>query len=336
MPLSSSLKLLLFLIFTTQCHHLRSSSFQLKFLNEQILEKKEFQGLPLGGFSGLSFTGNNEFLVLSDDKKNHRYYKFALKSQPFKLILKEQILFKESQGTPLKRNMDPEGLALLGSVLFVSSEGQQIFSPPEPPEIFLFSPKGLFQKKWPVPEMFWNPKKLYYGAKENKGFESLTLSPNHLWTATEKPLKQDSFIRLSGFNFQGELTSQYPYFLDGFSGLTEMIWVKPFVFLTLERAYHKHKKKSVNEVLLFLTDCKKASSLLQLKSSKSLQPCLKKTLFHFKNLPAKITVDNLEGMSLGPSLSPTSRLLVFISDNNFNSSAQKNQILFFELKNIKK
>lgn len=342
------------------------------------------EGLAVGGLSALVFDDKTgEFLALSDDKSNHRFYKLKLhgsdspdipqmktasfannqhKRPPFKFILKKQILLREKDSQNLNRNMDPEGMALKNQTLIISSEGQQIFNPPEPPQIFVFSKKGVLKKAWAVPPVFWNRKKLSsFGARENKGFEALTLTKKYLWTATEKALKQDPdrLLRLSGFGLKdGKLLHQYPYFPDFTSGLSEMIAVTDQIFLTLERAYDK--KTGENQVRLFVTHCRKATDLMtlpdqslkysaplrllvsatidkksfyaqrKLKKSDRIIPCNKDLLFDFSKLPKGVTADNLEGMTLGPKISQDGQLLVFTSDNNFNPS-QKTQFLFFRI-----
>ena len=313
-------------------------SKHLKFFNEQIIETSfSFNQIPVGGLSAIRFDRKtNSFLILSDDKKNHRFYRFKLKKQkPYQLNLVEQILLKERGFKKLKRNMDPEGISLGSHHIFIASEGQQIFTPPEPPQIFRFSQKGLLLKAWETPSVFWNLNQIKtHGAQENKGFESLTLDlqKNLLWTATERPLLQDlkvskKRIRLSGFSLKTKkLLFQFPYSLsDSKAGLVEMLFLKPQVFLTLERTYNKFKK--TNRTRLFLTDCRKATNLTSPPPHSS---CKKKKLFDFKRL-GKIKIDNLEGMTLGPKLPKEQRLLVFVSDNNFNKK-QKTQILFFGFK----
>lgn len=386
---------MMFLLQGVACKNLwKKSNFQVEFLSEQILKKKlKFAGLPIGGLSALTFDeSTGEFLALSDDKLNHRFYKLKIhtssssgiqrkkgkwmlplpaisnqnnpKSSPFfQFIFKKRIPLREKDSQSLSRNMDLEGIALKNQTLFITSEGQQIFNPPEPPQVFAFSKKGVLKKAWPVPAIFWNREKLpSFGTKENKGFEALTLTEKHLWTATEKALRQDPgrFIRLSGFDLKKrQLFYQYPYFLDSKAGLSEMIAITERTFLTLERAYNK--KTGENQVRLFTTHCQKATNLMfflnqplkyspdgkslvpstiskktgpsrikKLKTPGQIIPCHKNLLFDFANLPTGITVDNLEGMTLGPEISTGGQLLVFVSDNNFRLS-QKTQFLFFRI-----
>ena len=363
----------------------------MEFLNEQILKKGlMFQGLPVGGLSALTFDKRTgQFLALSDDKLNHRFYRLELRTPPhtsgtdrekeealpvlppayegdehkapltFQFVFKEQVFLREKDLTRLKRNMDPEGIGLKNQTLFITSEGQQIFNPPEPPQVFVFDKTGTLKTAWPVPLVFWNEEKLsFFGTRENKGFEALTLTEKYLWTATEKSLRQDPdrFLRLSGFDREkGTLILQYPYFLEPKAGLAEMIGITNRIFLTLERAYNK--QTGTNQVRLFKANCRKATDLItqafthpsDLKfltpaslspkgksrlgnpeGSDSIIPCDKTLLFDFSKLPSGITADNLEGMTLGPDILGGGQLLVFTSDNNFSAS-QKTQFLFFRI-----
>lgn len=357
---------------------------QVRFLNEQIIEADDrFQGLPVGGISGASYDDRTKrFFFLSDDKKNHRFYELRLNSQkPYRLRVTKQIVLREGHSPRLKRNMDPEALVFYPgkNALFVASEGQQVFALPEGPQIYQFHLDGLLQEAWPIPFVFWGRKK-NFGPKSNKGFESLALdSQNHiLWTATEESLRQDSifssnqqWIRISGFSLKSQkLFVQHGYRTKNpTTGLVEMLFLHPLVFLTLEREYIPSKKvapidpnmlsvtdtkrrqrvdsKSVSrrfskslrrnpnregvyKLQLFLTDCNKASHLpLEDPLLNAFVACRKELLFDFSRLPG-VLLDNLEAMTFGPWISSQKRLLVIASDNNFRPQAQKNQILFFE------
>lgn len=205
---------------------------KVEFLNEQIIGGDQiFEGLAIGGISGASFDHRKkDFLFLSDDKKNPRFYKLQIKNKnPYRLEITEQVFLREKDSTRLERNIDPEAILLSGKQIFVASEGQQIFAVFEPPEILQFSLSGALEKIWPPPSVFWKVKKPFEGAKikgvktggakktpsrsskelkffsslphnqilfgpeENKGFESLAMDfqSQVLYTAAETPLRQD-------------------------------------------------------------------------------------------------------------------------------------------------
>ena len=291
----------------------------------------------MGGLSSLVFDSKTHtFFALSDDKKNHRIYEFSLSSeQPYQLLLKSQILLHTSKSSKLPFPMDPEALALgPQDSFYLASEGQQIFKVPSPPQIFEFNLQGLLKDSWPTPLVFWDKNQVSkFGTQENKGFESLTFSSQFktLWTATESPLIQDlkPWIRLSEFEKTSKkLITQYPYPLTNSSGLTEMIYLKNKTFLTLERSYDSQKK--TESTFLFLSSCQKASNVVDQISLQKFTPCSKKLLWSSEK-EKSTSIDNLEGMALGPYRDSQSQLLVLVADNNFNSE-QKNQILFLELK----
>ena len=366
------------LCFFSSCLNLpRGSGISVELKGEQVFKKgKQFGNLKVGGLSELFYDpASHSFLALSDDKKNHRFYRLVLKhdlssKKPYKLEIKEQVFLKSPGHKRLKRNMDPEALVLYKDQILIASEGQQIYKIHEPTQIFTFDKQAVLKSAWPVPLVFWNKKLTKrdpigfwnkaltkqeplisflsqmenFGQQENKGFESLTLDLKlgHLWTATEKPLKQDIvfkrkfFVRLSAFDIQTKkMFLQYPYFLeDEDAGLVALRFLKPNVFLGLERAYKKIKKRGVNEVNLFLIDCHQAGNIQPYPANLpgKLKPCSKKRLW--TSSKADIAVDNLEALALGPLIpfsTSKKQLLVLASDNNFNEEKQKTQFLFFHL-----
>ncbi len=341
---------LLFLstLILTKCYLFRTPLplFKIRLLNEQIFKHEtKFKGLQLGGLSSLSFhSKTKKFFALSDDKKNHRIYKFSLikkNKNSYHLQLEDHILLHTSKNQGLPFHMDPEGFSIgTDQNFYIASEGQQIFKKPDPPQIFQFNFKGLWKSSWTTPPVFWDKTKVSkFGTQENKGFESLSLneSANTLWVATENPLIQDlknlqkNWIRLSEFKISStKLITQYAYPLSNLTGLTETLFLKNKTFLTLERSYNE--KKESNFIFLFFTDCQKSSNLLIQKNFKKIIPCSKRLLWSSKK-EKHLKIGNLEAMTLGPLIDSHRQLLVLASDNNFNPN-QKNQILFFELKKI--
>lgn len=330
------------------CHTTQKNKLFIKLKGEQVFEKnKTFKGLKVGGLSEIFFDeSSGYFYVLSDDKKNHRFYKMALQTQPCcRMEIKEQFFLKEQGYNKLKRNMDPEALALYeDNVFFIASEGQQIRKKHDPTQIFTFNKQAVLKEAWPVPSLFWkskNNKRLpSFGQQENKGFESITLDKDSsiLWTATEAPLQQDlnskkNIVRLSAFDIKSKkLISQYAYHLipGAEKGLTALELLSPKVFISLERDYLKGKTSGWNQVQLFLTNCKKASDIKsQIRLTKKFKACSKKQIWN-SSQEKSIKAGNLEGLTLGPRLSPNKKLMILVSDNNFNDKNQKNQFLFFE------
>ena len=225
------LNLLFFLIFFPSCFYLKKQTeapvgskekqafeileksltpnYSIEFKGEQVFEpNKIYKGFKVGGLSDLFFDeSSGYFFALSDDKKNHRFYKLALNTKSgYQFQIKEQIFLKSPGHERLRINMDPEALAMYGdNTTFIASEGQQIFKVHEPTQIFTFDRQGVLKEAWPVPPVFWKTGQTkqdpFFGQQENNGFESLSLdkASNTLWTATEKPLKQDLIFKQNFF-----------------------------------------------------------------------------------------------------------------------------------------
>ena len=327
-----------------------SISFSLELKKEQSLNKGTvFKGLKVGGLSELAFdTKTGRLTALSDDKKNHRWYELSFQTKPeYQVKIIKQIFLKSPNSKKLNQNMDPEALLFYGDeAVFIASEGQQIYRKHDPTQIFTFNRKGVLKEAWPVPSVFWqftpNRRAGAIGQQENKGFESLTLDKNKqlLWTATEKPLKQDlifkhkSFVRLTAFDIKNKtIRFQYPYFLqdpkDG--GLTALEFLKDNTFISLERAYKRQKKNGANEVQLFLTDCQKAQDIQAFMILRKNFKACSKTLLWSSSQEKNIKVDNLEGLALSQLSADKKRTLILVSDDNFNPKNQKTQFLFFDL-----
>ena len=349
----------------------------LTFKGQWVFEATDDQSPPVGGLSELFFDERSGyFFALSDDKSRHRFYKLALKTSPqYHFEFKESIFLRSPGQEGLDFNMDPEALALYRGDWIIASEGQQIFDPPQPTQIFSFDSDGVLKSQWPVPDVFWREGASgpsgWIGPQSNKGFESLTLDLNRgkLWTATEEPLRQDlaalshRFVRLSLFDIsQKQMREQYFYPLDSEAGLTalQLLDSSSFValersflsflrrffmmalfslneqsFLSMERVYQKTQsfvedKKNIYKVRIFWTDCQGADNVAQdIKPKRDFTACGKRLLWDSAQMP-HLGPDNLEGMALGPRLDENRRLLVLVSDNNFQAM-QKTQFLFFEL-----
>lgn len=327
-----------------------------------------FRNIPIGGLSALSYDPVRDvFIALSDDKGQRgppRFYKFKLnkveKGKNYELRVIDQVFLSNRKGRQLMP-IDPEGVAFFKpDQMFISSEGAQLPDLNVPPAVFVFNSKGKRLSSWPLPRMYW-PDNLdqlgEWGVKENKAFEALSIDPeqNQLWLATESSLHQDEqrgeshrgrqYIRISRFDIKtAHMNGQFVYQmasnikvnnLRGKNGLTDFLSLGGKKLLVVERAYLKDKsisgnrKTDANLVRLFLTDCSVASDVSEYEELKEgrFVTCGKNLLADVSSLMGG-EVDNIEGITMGPSVSRGSYLLVLVSDNNF-SRTQKTQFLFF-------
>ena len=121
-------------------------------------------------------------------------------------------------------------------------------------------------------------------------------------------------------------------------GLTDFLSLGNSQFLVIERAYlknqyqdkHNSHKADAYYVQLVWVDCFKASDISHYDSLNQIDfiTCQRTKTMNLQSLLGSKSIDNIEGIALGPKISTHSQLLVLVSDNNFNPK-QKTQFLFF-------
>lgn len=346
----------------------------LEFLGEYQLPKLTFQDTPVGGLSGLTYNPKtNEYYAISDDRSSlapARFYTLKLDikedDQNNEYLSKVNVtgvtILKNEQGQPYpKGTIDTEAIALSPrDTLFISSEGDNEKS--IPPFIGEFDLQtGQLKQYLTLPQRFIPDKKppeQTQGIINNQGFESLTLNPNslipqdpfRLFTMPENSLKQDKSIqevegRLRLLHYvinpigDPNLVAEHLYETEPIesqdfkTGVSEMLAIFPEgYFITLERGVSWLGVQAK----LFQMTVNNATDTSLIKSLKgninNVQPVRKKLLLDLSTLG--IELDNLEGMTLGKTLKDGSRLLVLVSDDNFNKN-QVTQFLAFRLPRIK-
>lgn len=179
------------------------------------------------------------------------------------------------------------------------------------------------------------------GVRNNLAFEALTQSPDktRVFFATEQGLRSErkliSRIQVMSKESGGYFpTHQYIYPLDNRvdNGLSALTALSSTELLALERSYDSFQ--NLVTVNLYYVELGSEPS-----SPESPKVLTKKLLLAFDSvvqfLPAGVqTIDNLEGMTLGPRLDSGEQTLVLVSDNNENPR-QRTQFLAFAL-NISK
>ncbi|NDJ19857.1 endonuclease/exonuclease/phosphatase [Myxacorys almedinensis A] len=347
----------------------------LEFLGSYTLDTKTFNDTTVGGLSALTYDRQQEqFYAVSDDRSERapaRFYTLKLEidtasGQPSlkQVNIQNVTLLKDKEGkTFAPRTIDPEGLALSQTgAVWISSEG--VVKDGVPPFIGEFDLKtGQMRRTLPIPEAYLpdssNPTQQQRGIRDNLGFEALTVSANgtptdpfRLFAAVESPLIQDldppdpqqsAKNRLLHYLIEGDratIISEHVYPLEPKPmaavdhGLTELLSIdQAGHFLSLERTF----SLSGFQVKLFQTATGTATDSSTIESLrgdlKGTQLARKRELFDFSQLG--ITIDNLEGMTLGPRLPDRSQSLILVSDDNFNTFTQVTQFLLFRVKGLK-
>ncbi|MCW8985108.1 MAG: esterase-like activity of phytase family protein, partial [Thermoanaerobaculales bacterium] len=113
------------------------------------------------------------------------------------------------------------------------------------------------------------------------------------------------------------------------NGISEILALDNERLLVLERSFSVGVG---NTVRIYLVDLDGASDIGHIGSLRGVhgpQPAPLSKVLIADIAESGIEPDNIEGMALGPALADGRRLLVLISDNNFQPSVQKNQVLLF-------
>jgi hypothetical protein len=320
-----------------------------------------FGGTTVGGLSGITYdAANNRYYAISDSRNNGngpvRFYTLAIDLIGLSTKTAGAVQFtgvttlKGSGNAPLAPNVsDTEGIALTNNGnVFISSEG--VFSPTiVQPFINKFNVvTGQQNQVEPVPQQFTASADTTFGIRENRGFESLTITPDQqfLFTATEGALEQDGAAattsagtasRILRYNLSNNSAGpQYLYNTDTGNGISEILAVDNNTLLVLERSVI-NSSPSIKIYQVSLTGATDISTYNSVSSApasvKPVQKTLVADLFSREFISAGFRPDNFEGMSFGPTLPNGNRTLILTSDNNFgqNGALNSTRIAAFEI-----
>ena len=339
----------------------------LEFSGAYTLPKTTVQDTLVGGLSGLTYDRQHDlFYAISDDRSDHapaRFYTLKLKLDPTHTTIAEMgvqtvTILKQEDGQPFAFNtIDPEGIALSPrNSVFIASEG--VIHDGVLPFIGEFDLKtGQLRRKLPLPKAFLPDADQPQGVQDNRAFESLTLNaqaatmkgsePFRLFTATESSLLQDQelsdvkqgaknrFLHYLVEDDRATLISEHLYQLDPKpaytfdQGLCDLLAIdQAGHFLSLERSFglRGFEIKIFQAASGGATDI---STIESLRDSKGIAPIRKRLVMDLSEL--NISLDNLEGMTLGPLFPDGSQSVVLVSDDNFNDLTQVTQFLLFKL-----
>ncbi|MBD0257307.1 MAG: esterase-like activity of phytase family protein [Cytophagales bacterium] len=299
-----------------------------------------------------------------------RFYEASLDldAEQFRAVnFTRTVPLKRPDGTPFPnaatdRNgtIDPEGLAYNPATghLYWSSEGERtpMTNPPVLVQPFIreMNPNGDHVAEFALPDLF-RMKATDIGPRRNGVFEALTLSADgkHLYAALEEPLHEDGpradvgvggVVRLLKFDLASRnLVAQYAYPIDkvhaapspagqfSLNGVVEILPLANEKLLVMERSFAIGATPDF-AVKLYEADLSAATDVSNLPAlaGAAYVPVAKK-LFLDVGATGISRVDNLEGMTFGPSLPNGNRILVLVADDNFNP-LQVTQFLAFEVK----
>ncbi|MBD2541657.1 esterase-like activity of phytase family protein, partial [Coleofasciculus sp. FACHB-SPT36] len=307
-----------------------------KFIGQSTFNSNyNYSGTTVGGLSGITYNAaTNTYYAISDAKNDAngpvRFYtlNIDLSSGSLGTINFTGVTtLKDSGGTPFAANIsDTEGIALTsGGNAFISSEG--IFSTNAQPFINRFNlTTGNQNLSLPVPSpKFDISAYTTQGVRDNKAFESLTITPDQqvLFTATEVALEQDgsaptstagSPSRILRYDLStGSANGEFLYNTDADNGISELLALDQNTLLAIDRNVSLGVGKLYQVSLQGATNIQDNNGLLA--SGLSGITAVQKTFL--SNFPLGT---NFEGMTLGATLPNGKRSLVLVSDNNFGAN----------------
>ncbi|MEB3355824.1 MAG: esterase-like activity of phytase family protein [Synechococcales bacterium] len=258
--------------------------------------------------------------------------------------------------------IDPEGLALSPrDTVFIASEGDaEAGIPPFINEFNLETGERL--NALPIPQRYLpaveadSPQ----GVQNNKGFEALTISaagrgvgrlePFRVFAGIEERLQQDApptdadqpmggrLLHYLVGEDQETLLAEHLYPIDPKpfgavdNGLVELVVLdQGGHLLSMERSYGL-AGVGVKLFQIAMGDATDTSQIEQFgEDTSGIQPIRKRLVLDLGDLG--ISLDNLEGMALGPLLPDRTPSLILVSDDNFSEN-QVTQVLLFRLRGL--
>ena len=338
-----------------------TDNVQVRFLDDYTIPADlEIEGTTVGGLSGIDYHDGMYYLV-SDQPSNPRFYeaKIELSEEKVDTVMISEVVELDKTNDALKEaHLDLEGILFdpEKEEFILTSEGY--IKDGKDPMIFTISKNGKFVDSFSVPENFLAES--IREPRNNRTFEGLAESYDGkgVWAAMELPLKTDgpkpklirtkSPVRITYFAKEtGQATKQFPYRLEpiakipwlyfAVNGVTDLLEYAPDKFLILERGFAAGHGKKGYTIRIFDVDISLATNTLDRNNLtvSFYNPAKKELLYDFKwakKFLSQEIIDNIEGISFGPTLANGNQSIILISDNNFNSllSEQLNQVILLE------
>ena len=323
----------------------------------QGLVPGSFDGVPVGGLSGITYdAARRVYHAISDDRGDlapARFYtlRAALDADgaPQVRVVSSTTL-TDPAGKPFAPGVtDTEGIALTGrGTLVITSEGDvgQLI----PPFVREFGLDGRQLRDLPIPADLVPAADGTSGIRDNLALEPATVTPDGGGlTGTEGSLVQDGPVsttqagstdRIIRYDPTGQPVAQYAYPLgpipdapvpaDAFAvtGLVELAAISDEVAYSLERSFSTGVGNAVSLYRIDLSGATDVTGRSLAGGSDGVVPVSKELVLDLGTLG--ITLDNLEGMTLGPVLPDGRQSLVLVADDNF-SDTQANQVVVLAL-----
>ncbi len=275
------------------------------------------------------------------------------------VVFTDVTTLKDASGTPFAAlSLDPEGIAFTPNGLYISSEGEA-----KPgvrltnPFVNRFGLDGQQISTLPVDPKFLPTADKSAGIRDNLAFESLAVTPDGktLYTATENALFQDgpaatvdggTASRIVQYDVAtGQEVAEFIYITDpvaadpvpagGFAtnGLVDLLAIdNRGTLLAIERSFSVGVGNAIKIYKVGLQGATDVSGIDAIETAiddgdleaNLDQPVRKELVLDLADL--EIALDNIEGITFGPTLAGGQQSLILVSDNNF-SGTQFTQVL---------
>lgn len=322
-------------------------------LYAQGLVPRSFRGVPVGGLSGITYdAAHRVYYAISDDRGDKapaRFYtlraELDARGAP-RVAVAGSTTLTDPAGKPFAPGVtDTEGIALTQrGTLVITSEGdvKQLI----PPFVREFSLAGRQLRDLPIPPDLVPSPDGTSGIRDNLALESATLTPSGGgFTGTEGSLVQDGPVsttsagstdRIIRYDASGRPVAQYAYPLgpvpdapvpaDAFAvkGLVELAATGENTAYALERSFSTGVGNAISLYRMDTSGATDVTGLSLARGSDGVVPVSKELVLDLGTLG--ITLDNVEGMTLGPLLPDGRQSLVLVADDNFSEN-QVNQVI---------
>jgi len=240
--------------------------------------------------------------------------------------------------------------------LIWSSEGQRIMRDGkqelEDPAVVIMERNGHYKDSFALPaNMHIQP--VEKGPRHNSVFEGVSFDEDnsHVYVSVEEPIYEDgpragtgdstAWVRILKFNRRlKQCVGQFAYQVDAvpypanppgafkINGISDILYIGHDKLIVIERAWSTGRAPS--DVRLYIADMYHAEDISATTAGITpvKRPMTKKLLLDLNTLNRFI--DNIEGVTFGPTLSNGHRSLILVADDNF-ATYQKSQFLLFEV-----
>jgi len=325
-----------------------------------------FQGNVVGGLSSITYdAARDRYYALSDAQPNLgqgpvRFYTLTVDTSDGALDAGDVevvavTLLTDAAGVPLQGGtVDPEGLTLTPQdTLIMTSEGFSTAASEVPPFVREFSLSGRQLREIDLPA-YVDPDFGAAGVRQNLGLESAAVTPDgrRLVTGFENALVQDGpastltttsasrllDVELATGDVEGEYVyrddpvAEAPVPAEAFTvnGLVELLPFDRRFGLAMERSFSVGAGNTIKLYRYALAGAEDVSGVADLDAAAPVREASKALVLDLDEVAGDegLTLDNIEGMTLGPRLPDGSRALLLVSDNNF-TPGQVSQFLLF-------